>query len=207
MRKPILLMVIIIIAGFFNLSMAQDSTSSIAQSRKNNLIKLLNYRFKGGYYTFEKVFNQSIKYPEAAKGNCVMGTVIISFRVSCKGEVYDVKNKTPMGFGIENEISSFFTKTQGQWNDCKDEKYTKFEIPIQFKILGTETKTGDALLLIEEENPGYSCNGDEYYLNKINKYIEKDKIKKALPFIKIMCQRDPYNSYYRELKTKALGFE
>jgi len=181
--------------------------NSISKMRKDNLKELLNYRFKGGYYSFEKIFIQTAKYPAMAKANCVMGISIVSFRVSCDGVVYDIKNKTPLGYGIDNEISAFFAKTAGHWNTCHDEKYTRFEIPIQFKLSGTDTNTDDALLFFEEDNPGYLCNDDEYYIKKLEKYVAKGKDRKVLQYLEILVRRDPYNSYYQDLRKKILGIE
>ncbi len=206
MRKIVLFFVIIIFGGMWNTIISQDQ-KSISQIRKDNLIELLNYRFKGGYYTFEKIFIQSVEYPPMAKNNCIMGIAIVSFRVNCEGVAYDIKNKMPLGFGIDGEISKFFTQTEGMWNTCRDDKYTRFEVPIQFKLKGTITNTDDALLVIEEDNPGYLCNDDEYYINKMEKYLKKGKQKKALQYIEIMVRRDPYNSYYQDLRKKALGIE
>ncbi len=203
MKKLILIFIIVTTTCNCNYLVSQE-TSSISQSRKNNLIELLNYRFKGGYYTFEKVFQQNITYPPQAVAHCIMGIAIVSFRVSCEGEVYDVRIKTPLGYGIDNEISAFFTQTAGNWNTCKDEKYTKFEVPIQFKLKGTETNTEDALLILEEDNPGFLCNDDEYYIKKMQKYLSKGNNKKALQYIGIMIHRDPYNSEYTELREKIL---
>lgn len=206
MKNSIMVIVFIILAGISNQLVSQEE-NSISKARKDNLIKLLNYRFKGGYYTFEKVFQQNIKYPPMAAANCIMGIAIVGFRVNCEGEVYDLKIKTPLGYGIDSEISAFFTKTAGQWNTCRDEKYTKFEIPIQFKLKGSVTNTEDALLVIEADNPGYLCNDDEYYIKKLEKYLSKGKNKKALQYLGIMIRRDPYNTYYYDLRNKILSGE
>lgn len=204
MKKLVLIFVFVLTTGIGNYLISQE-ISSISQSRKDNLIELLNYRFKGGYYTFEKTFLQNITYPPQAMAHCIMGIAIVSFRVSCEGKVYDIRIKTPLGYGIDNEISSFFTKTAGLWNNCKDEKYTKFEVPIQFKLKGTETNTEDALLILETDNPGFLCNDDEYYIKKMEKYLKKGNNKKALQYINIMMSRDPYNTNYYDLRKKILG--
>ena len=206
MKKLVLLVVFIVVAGIGNNLISQDSTS-ISKARKDNLIKLLNYRFRGGYYTFEKVFQQNVEYPPMASANCVMGIAIVSFRVSCEGEVKNLKIKIPLGYGIDNEISTFFAKTAGQWNTCHDDKYTRFEVPIQFRLGGTETNTDDALLVLEADNPGYLCNDDEYYIKKMEKYLDKGNKKKALQYVEIMMRRDPYNSKYSDLRKKLLEVE
>ena len=204
MKKSILLFVFIIVSAIGCQLYSQESVS-IAQARKDNLIKLLNYRFKGGFYTFEKMFIQTVTYPPMAVGNCIVGIALVSFRVNCEGEVYELKIKTPLGYGIDNEISSFFTSIEGHWNTCNDEKYTRFEVPIQFTLKGTETNTEDALLVLEADNPGFLCNGDEYYLKKMEKYMGKGKYKRAIQYIDILMRRDPYNSYYFDQKMKAVN--
>ena len=140
-----------------------------------------------------------------AVGNCIVGIALVSFRVNCEGEVYELKIKTPLGYGIDNEISSFFTSTEGHWNTCNDEKYTRFEVPIQFTLKGTETNTEDALLVLEADNPGFLCNGDEYYIKKMEKYMGRGKYKRAIQYIDILMRRDPYNSYYFDQKMKAVN--
>lgn len=191
----------LILGGYL---MAQDE-ESIAQTRKDNLIKVLNYRFKGGYYTFEKMFVKNVTYPEMAKLNCIVGISIISLNIDCEGNISGVRIKTPLGYGIDGEITNFIHATEGHWNNCNDDKYTKFEIPIQFLLEGTKTNETDALLVMIDENPGFLCNGDEYYIKKLEKYMDKEKYKKALPYIDIMIRRDPYNSHYFDLKRKAIN--
>ncbi len=204
MKKTIILLFVITQLVFGNNAISQE-TKSIPEIRKDNLIKLLNYRYKGGYYTFEKLFNKTVTYPPAAKNSCVVGISIVALVVDCKGEITDIKIKTPLGYGIDGEISNFFQLTVGNWNDCNDDKYTKFEIPIQFILEGTETNITDALLVIKDENPGFLCNSDEYYLKRIEKYMEKGKYKKVIPYLDVMIRRDPYNSHYYDLKKKAIN--
>ncbi len=111
MKKLILVILFIVLTGISNYSMSQGE-NSISQARKDNLIELLNYRFKGGYYTFEKIFQLSVEYPPMATANCIMGIAIVSVKVNCEGVVGDLKIKTPLGYGIDNEISAFFTKNR-----------------------------------------------------------------------------------------------
>ncbi len=180
-------------------------TNSVSESRKKNIIDLLNYRFKGGYYTFEKMFNNNVLFPEELAGSCIMGIVIVSFQVDCSGEFTDFSFKNPIHPTINKELTDFFDLTFGQWNECKDSKYTHFEIPVQFRIRGVETNTTDALLICEGESPGYVCNGDAYYYNKATKLLEKGKAKKATEYIDILIRRDPYNPEYYDMKKDALS--
>jgi len=182
---------------------AQDSTD-ILQQRKDNIIKLLNYRYKGGYYNFEKLFYQKVIYPEVARNNCIMGITILTITVECDGTVSDVRTKNSLGYGIDDAISLFMTETTGNWNTCNDSKYTRLEIPIQFRTEGTQTAEGVALLTCIGDNPGFVCNDDEYYQKKVERLLKKKRGKKAMEMLDILIKRNPYNTDYYEMKKKAM---
>ena len=178
---------------------------SISESRKKNLRQVLDYRFKGGFYSFEKLFNTTVIYPPIAYQNCILGIVIATFKVNCDGVLEKVTLKNPLRYGIDEQISNFFNASAGQWNKCDDDKYTRFDVPIQFTLEGTDTNTTDALLVIKGETLGYDCIDDDKYLEKAKKLLEKGKGKKALNNINILLQRNPYSLEYNEMKTKALS--
>lgn len=189
----------------FSILLPAQEINSVSESRKKNIMKQLDYRFKGGYYTFEKIFNNNVTYPEMLERSCIMGIVIVSFEVDCNGEFVEFSFKNPIHKLINKEITDFFDLTFGQWNECKDEKYTRFEIPIQFRIKGIETNTTDAILVCEHESLGYVCNDDDYYFKKATKFIEKGKGKKAMQYIDMLIKRDPFNIEYYDMKKEAIS--
>jgi hypothetical protein len=189
----------------FSILLPAQETNSVSESRKKNIMKQLDYRFKGGYYTFEKIFNNNVTYPEMLERSCIMGIVIVSFEVDCNGEFVEFSFKNPIHELINKEITDFFDLTFDLWNECKDEKYTRFEIPIQFRIKDVETNTTDAILVCEGESLGYVCNGDDYYYKKANKHLEKGKGKKAMEYIEMLIKHDPYNLEYYDMKKEALS--
>jgi len=166
---------------------------SISESRKKNIRSVLDYRFKGGYYSFERLFNKTVEYPEVAQQNCIMGIVVAGFEIDCEGEAVQVTLKNMLRYGIDEEISN------------EDDKYTRFDVPIQFTIEGTETNTDDAMLIKEAKTTGFNCNDDKYYLDRANKYLDKGKGKKAVQYINVLIQRNPYNSQYIEMRKKAIS--
>lgn len=201
-RINLLIISLIIISAI----LPAQETNSVSESRKQNIRKLLDYRFKGGYYTFEKMFNNNVSYPVELTGNCFMGIVIASFTVDCSGEFTEFSFKNPIHPSINKAVTDFFDLTFGLWNECNDDKYTKFEIPIQFRIVDAETNMTDALLICVGESPGYVCNGDNYYYKKAKKLLEKEKGKKAMDYINVLIVRDPYNLEYYDMKKEALSF-
>ena len=190
---------------FFGFSVLAQETTTVAQSRKKQTTNLLDYRFKGGTYTFEKLFNTTVVYPDAARKNCIQGIIIASFDVSCEGRLQFVTIKNPLHYNIDDEVKKFFVSTNGQWNKCHDKKYEHFEIPIQFSLAGTESLTEEGLFTFEGKNPGYVCNGEAYYLEKAKKYLDKGNGKKAISFLDVLIRFDPYNNEYFEMKKQAIN--
>ncbi|NOX86507.1 MAG: hypothetical protein GXO86_11200 [Chlorobi bacterium] len=203
MKKiPLLILVLFLFINSFSYSQVSQSVS---ESRKMNMKKLLDYRFKGGFYSFEKLFLTSVSYPDPATQNCIIGITIASFEVDCDGNISLVTLKNPLHYGIDEQISGFFQSTRGKWNTCKDDRYTRFEIPIQFTMKGTETDSLNALLIYVGDNPGYACNDDDYYLKRAKKELEKGKGKRAISDLDILIKRNPYNNEYYEMKKKAIS--
>lgn len=200
----ILLLFIFFFCGSF--AFGQEN-QSISKSRKENVMKLMNYRFKGGFYTFEKLFLQSVKYPPYNDQICLIGMVLIDIEVNCAGEVVNVVVKNPIGLGVEEDISKFMASTAGKWNMCEDDKYTKVEIPVQYRMENVETNDEDAMIVVYGKNEGVVCYDDSYYLEKANKFLEKGYGKKAMPFLNQLIQRNPYNTDYYEMKKKAIELE
>lgn len=203
MRKYYWLLIIVLVLP--QLLVAQDNIT-VNQARKDNIISVLNYRFTGGYYSFEKLFTKTVTYPEMARVNCILGIVVVSVTVDCQGNMGEVKIKNQLGYGINEMVSNFIIATEGHWNKCTDTKYTKFEIPIQFRTTGTATDEDAALLVCIGENPGYLCNDDAFYLKKATRYLAKEKGKKAMEILDILIKRNPYETKYYEMKQQAISF-
>lgn len=199
MKKAVLIFLLLIVVLSENFGQTTP-----AESRKKMLKMQLDYRFKGGTYTFENIFYKTIKYPEVARENCIQGIIIASFNVTCDGKMSNVSLKNPLHYGIEDEVRKFFDVIKDKWNTCKDDKYVHFEIPIQFKLEGTEMNAEDALFVFEDKNPGYICRGDSYFLEKANKYLKKGNGKTAIEYLNVLIKRDPYNMKYYELKKQAV---
>ena len=198
---------LLVIVGIFYLmattGYSQENTSA-AESRKKQISTQLDYRFKGGTYTFEKIFNTTVTYPDVARTNCIQGIIIASFDVTCDGKLGFITIKNPLHYNIDNEVKKFFINTNGKWNKCHDKKYEHFEIPIQFKLAGTKTDTEEGLFTFEGKNPGYICNGEDFYLEKAKKYLDKKKPKKDIANLDILIRLDPFNNKYFELKKQAI---
>lgn len=181
-----------------------DQSFSISESRNKNIKHQLDFRFKGGSGEFEKVFFSHVEYSEEARKGCIMGVTIMSFKVSCDNKISDFRLKNPLGNGLNEKLGQFFSATEGQWNSCSDEKYTKFEIPILFIIENAET-AGKGYLTVEGKYPGFKCKSDAYFLEEFEKLKAKKKTKKALQALDELIRRDPYNNDFIDLKKQFLN--
>lgn len=204
--KKVIILAIAFLFIYNNFLFGQEN-KSISESRKENVRKLMDYRFKGGYYTFEKLFYSSVKYPPYNDQVCLVAMALMDIEVNCEGEVVKVTIKNPIGLGVEEDISKFLESTTGKWNTCDDDKYTKVEIPVQYRMENVETNDDDAMIVIIGKNKGVVCYDDSYYLEKANKFMEKGNGKKALPFLNQLIQRNPYNTEYYEMKKEALALK
>ena len=202
-KKLILLVSALFIITVFAQSQNEQTP---AASRFANIKKLLDYRYKGGFYTFEKDFLKQATYPKMAQQNCIIGILIASFKVDCDGNYNPIYThiKSPLHFGLDDEVSKFLASTKGKWNKCHEKKYTRFEIPFQFTMEGTVTNEEDAAIVFEGKNPGYACTSDSVYLQRAKKYLGKKKPKKAARALEILIRRNPYTTKYYDMMKSAL---
>jgi hypothetical protein len=187
-------------------TMADTLKETLSQSRNRNIRHQLDYRFRGGSGSFERLLNSMVSYTPEARRLCVVGTVILSFTVDCNGNLGDFTLKNPLHFGLNEKLQDFFKSSAGQWNQCDDDRFTRFEIPILFTIAGTET-AARAFLTVEEQVPGYKCKSDTFFLNEYEKYRSKGRIRQALRSLDELIRRDPYNQEYFDLKRQMLSNE
>jgi len=199
MKRKILFLIIISIFTSGFLFAQQDETAT--ESRVEQIHTLLDYRFRGGFYSFERLFNKTVKYPDMARTNCEIGTMLARFTVDCQGEVKNIRIENPLGYGLEKVLSKFLKSTQGQWNECKNDRFTHFAIPIQFTLEGTKTDSIYPAISFVGDNPGYACPDDSYYLKKAKEALKKGRKKRAQTYLETLIRRNPFDkSYYKLLK-------
>lgn len=201
------LLVFLLLTGISSLevfSQADSAANVLSQSRNKNIRHMLDYRFKGGSGAFEGELLKHVSYTPEALANCVVGTVILSFTVDCDTKISDLRMRNPLHYGLNEKLQAFFNATEGQWNSCVDDRYTRFEIPILFTVQNTETNAS-GFVTVEAEAKGMRCKSDQYYLDQFEKMRKKGKVKRALNNLDVLIQRDPYNQNYYDLKKSILS--
>lgn len=204
MKKLIILVVFLFVGQIFAMAQSDSLSFNLNESRSKQIRHLLDYRFKGGSGAFERAFFATVDYTTEARKNCIVGTVIVSFTVDCNNVLGDFRMRNPLHVSINEMLQKFYKSTEGQWNQCNDDKYTRFEIPILFTIKGTETDA-KGYLVVEAESPGFTCKSDDYYLQQFEKFKSKGKTKRALESLDMLIRRDPYNQKYYDLKKGLLS--
>ncbi len=204
MRKKVLFLMFLFML-FGSVGFAQESVNIVA-SRNKQIHDLLDYRFRGGFYSFERVFLQTVKYTDIARKNCIIGITLVTFQVKCDGTLHNVRIKNPLHFGLDQQITKFMEATKGQWNKCHDNKYTKFAVPIQFTMVGTKTDSLDPVISLVGKNPGYVCSSDAYYLRKAKEALAKKKGKRARTYLETLIRRNPFNNDYFKLMKQSLEY-
>ncbi len=205
MKKFILLSFSIL--TIFQLSGQSDSLSQLSVRERNRAIQhLLDYRFRGGSGAFEKYLFEYVDYPTEARQKCIIGTTILIFTVDCDNNMSELRIRNPLHPKINDQLRRFYNATEGMWNHCEDQKYTRFEIPVLFIVGSTET-TANAFIRYETEAEGMKCRSDAWHMEQYEKMKAKNKIKQALRNLDILIQRDPYNQTYYELKRGLLTNE
>jgi hypothetical protein len=205
--KHILSFCAVFFVFFFAIGSLSAQTDTLRQnidaSRNRNIRHLLDYRFKGGTGSFERLFYNMVEYTPEAKRNCIVGTVILSFEVDCNNNLGDFRMRNPLHSGLNEKLQEFFKATEGQWNSCNEDKYTRFEIPVLFTVAGTET-AATGFLVVETSTPGFKCKSDQFYMDQFEKLRKRGKVKRALKSLDFLIRRDPYNQNYYELKRQVL---
>lgn len=203
------ILIVLLLMSFTILIKAQEQHElhqQLTNERFETLRKILDYRFKGGSGEFERVMLSMVEYTPEARKNCVVGTMILMFTVSCDNTLGELSLRNPLHHGLNEQVQEFLKSTDGMWNTCQNEKYTRFEVPVLFTLEGTET-SARGLITVVAEDPGFTCRSDAWHIDRYEKFKEKGRTKKALEMLDLLIRRDPYNNSYYELKRQLLGAE
>jgi len=71
MNKTISLLIMSVL--LLTSALPAQEVSTVSKSRKKNIKNQLDYRYRGGFYSFEKLFNKNVTYPEVLQKNCITG--------------------------------------------------------------------------------------------------------------------------------------
>ncbi|MEL7123160.1 MAG: hypothetical protein AAFO07_27170 [Bacteroidota bacterium] len=163
--------------------------------KDNQLNAVLDDAYKAGHKGFLTKFYKTIKYPLAARDNCSMGLSIIEATVDVDGQITDIKKKTNLDNGLDQQVISTL-KEMKQWKNLSEP--VSFQIKVAFKLEGQEVEKGDVVVV------GFGntsqCDSTDKLLKKLNIARTKQQNDKALEIVEELIRREPNNSKYLKIQ-------
>ncbi len=112
---------------------------SLAESKiveKTKSPKTLNPSYIGGNEALAEFLSTNLEYPEIAKRQGVEGTVILTYTITKKGEITDIKVAQSVNKELDKEAIRLVSKMP-KWSPAvKDGKARdiKYQLPVKFEL-------------------------------------------------------------------------
>lgn len=95
-------------------------------------------QFKGGQVEIVRYLSMGLSYPEQARENAIMGTVVVEFIIDEEGKVQSPRILKGLGFGCDEEVLRTVTKMPawqpGIYNGFMVK--SKVVMPVRFELTG-----------------------------------------------------------------------
>lgn len=129
---------------------------------KNELRKILNRHYKGGYDAFFKTVEDNVVYPLSARKRCMYGTVVMGIEVD-----YGAKMSYKLIKSSETQLNeaalNALWKTKDKWKPMMfGHSPTRFELAITF-MLDNHPKIEEGHVVITGPTANAKCLLDENY--------------------------------------------
>ena len=158
--------------------------------------------FPGGIQAMYNFLGENIKYPEAAKRANVQGKVFLSFTVTKKGDIQDIKVLKGIGFGADEEAMRVVS-IMPRWKSGMQSGRAvnvKYNLPIAFQVEGGEKKNGTdkslgdiAPEILERlKNGSFSMHYDDRSAKNVD-FVDKMGLEKATVVIDGVVQKAEYD--------------
>jgi TonB family protein len=121
-------------------------------------VAMAQVQFKTGPSGFAAFLKNNTIYPPFSKGNCIQGTVNISFKLDQKGQIYSSKVTRGIGTDLDDEALRLVRLSSGKWQVPAGYDTTiSVVVPVNFKLAGynCENKTATE---IKESIAAYQAN-------------------------------------------------
>jgi len=148
-------------------------------------------QFEGGDRALLNFIVKNVRYPADARENCMMGRVYLTFLVDKAGKVDSVSSVNVVYNSLNDEAKRVINLTSGHWkpgtqNDTPVAVH--YLVPIIFKLEGA------------------GCKEAEDYYFEGNRYLNNNKLNKALENFQEAARMDPtykdalYNCFQLSIK-------
>lgn len=161
-------------------------------------------RYVGGDTAFYRFLGQNMRYPASARRAGIIGTAILGFTLLPNGELTDVETVNPLSKDIDNEVIRVLIETTDNWQPSPEALPVRMYLPIAFTLDGVPLiRAGiDDDLFIEEivvrafGPVEANIRSRESLIEKLYKFIEKEKHSRALRSADELIRRDPFNKQW-----------
>ncbi len=162
--------------------------STLPAQQTSNWKNITDQRYEGGHKTFKQHVYDRLEFPKAARIAGVTGILKTKVEISEKGEILGIAFQNELHPSIEAEVRNAISNTADFWLEGAEKASIQLKIAFYYGELEMEPK-GDINIVAFHVNPGVLV--DDYYLNKLEKYMRKKRYKKALPHCKELLRRHP----------------
>ena len=161
-------------------------------------------RYVGGDTAFYRFFAQNLRYPASARHAGIIGTAILGFTLLPNGELTDIELVNPLSKDLDNEIKRVFSETAGNWFPSSQALPVRMYLPIAYTLDGVpliRAEINDKLFIEEIIMKAFgrvqaTVKPSAKLIDKLYKFIEKEKHRKALHFADELIRRDPFNKQW-----------
>lgn len=177
---------------------------SYAQNQAVRLPDFPESRYQGGAEAFYEYLGQNLKYPSQARGNGRVGTAIVTFTILPEGDFTNFKIVNPLGKGIDENIRDVFSEIENKWLPEANALPASIYLPITYTINGktflrlppSEDKFISEIVVNAMGSSRSQKHSREQLIERVYKFIEKKKHKKALRYADELIRRDPLNKQW-----------
>ena len=166
----------------------------------------LDQRYEGGQKAFFKYFAQNLRFPQDARFNCRLGTLLISLKIRPTGGIDSLHftNALQLGMGIEDEVIRCLIGTKGKWIKTTD--YTTLSFSIAFCMEEDKERPKATMLIVGYGSPS-NCPTYQDIVKAFEKAKKKKNYKEAIGLCEDLLRRRPLSEDYKkelaDLKSKS----
>ena len=167
--------------------------------------KALDQRYEGGQKAFFKYFGQNVRFPQDARFNCRLGTLLISLKIRPTGSIDSLHftNDLELGMGIEDDVIRCLIGTKGKW--IKTDDYTTLNFSIAYCMEEDKERPKASMLVVGYGSPSH-CPTYQDNVKAFEKAKKKKNYKEAIALCEDLLRRRPLSEVYKkelaELKAK-----
>lgn len=159
----------------------------------------LNEAMVNGETEFYQELLMNIRFPSEARKNGIMGLSIFSFNVNCKSEITDLKFKSTLNYGIEDEIRNQLNTLKFNWKPCGQRiDSVKILVKVAFSM-NSQYHPKEADVVVNAMG-NFPVIPDKQLMDDLNIALKRNKTEEAKKHLKLLLLRYPYDDEYLKLE-------